>query len=42
MEGMIMMVITIMIMIIQPLGRGEFIFEEKDIPSNALKILISF
>lgn len=41
-EGMMMMTIMIMIMVIQPFGREEFIFEKKILPSDALKILISF
>lgn len=40
-EGMMMMPIMTMIMIIQPFGREECIFGKK-IPSDALKILISF
>ena len=39
---MMMMTIMIMIMIIQPFGREEFIFEKTTLPSDALKILISF
>lgn len=41
-EGMMMGTIMIMIMIIQPFGREECIFEKKKLPSDALKILISF